>query len=112
MKMRQLTWRSGPVTVPAWPLRWGASNRTRAPHAAAQKRGAGVRRADRGQYTDPFPEFFEVAVLRGGIECERRHLRVKFENRAHVQNRPIARPSLRTSIFNSSLSVPASMKIN
>ncbi len=51
MKMRQLTWRSGPVTVPAWPLRWGASNRTRAPHAAAQKRGAGVRRADRGQYT-------------------------------------------------------------
>jgi hypothetical protein len=25
MKMRQLAWRSGPVTVPAWPLRWGAS---------------------------------------------------------------------------------------
>jgi hypothetical protein len=25
MKMRQLTWRSGPVTVPAWPLRGGAS---------------------------------------------------------------------------------------
>ena len=25
MKMRQLTWRSGPVTVPAWPLHWGAS---------------------------------------------------------------------------------------
>jgi hypothetical protein len=25
MKMRQLAWRSGPVTVPAWPLHWGAS---------------------------------------------------------------------------------------
>jgi hypothetical protein len=25
MKMRQLTWRSGPVTVPAWPLHWGPS---------------------------------------------------------------------------------------